>query len=251
MLEQARHDHRLTTWRSARAVMLVLLLALAAGLAMTAPARAATCPCTLFDASSAPAGTAAEDSPLEVGVRLQSDEDGYITALRFYKQANNTGTHVGHLWSSSGVQLAEATFTNETASGWQEVELTTPVPITAGETYVASYHSSAGRYAYTPQGFAAGLDNAPLHAPADSLAAGNGVYGYGATSTFPTQSFNASNYWVDAVFRQTLPADETPPTVTAVAPADGATDVDRDGDVSASFSEDLDADTVTAANVTL
>ena len=32
-------------------------------------------------------------------MKFRSDEDGYITALRFYKQANNTGTHVGHLWS--------------------------------------------------------------------------------------------------------------------------------------------------------
>ena len=60
----------------------------------------------------APGGTqAVHDQPLEVGVKFRADEDGYITALRFYKQSNNTGTHVGHLWSADGQLLATATFT--------------------------------------------------------------------------------------------------------------------------------------------
>ena len=61
-------------------------------------------------------------------MKFRSDEDGFITALRFYKQPNNTGTHVGHLWSGTGQLLAAATFTGETASGWQQVELPNPVP---------------------------------------------------------------------------------------------------------------------------
>ena len=38
-------------------------------------------------------------------------------------------------------------------------------------------------------------------------AGGNGVYAYGGTSTagiFPTNTFNASNYWADVVFRPQL-----------------------------------------------
>ena len=35
-------------------------------------------------------------------MKFRSDEDGFITALRFYKQPNNIGTHVGHLWTSTG-----------------------------------------------------------------------------------------------------------------------------------------------------
>src|SRR5438046_6762718 len=61
------------------------------------------------------------DSPVELGVSIKSDVNGYITGIRFYKSANNTGTHVGNLWSGTGTQLASATFTNETASGWQQV----------------------------------------------------------------------------------------------------------------------------------
>ncbi len=32
------------------------------------------------------------------------------------------------------------------------------------------------------------------------VAGGDGVYAYGSTSTFPTNTFKAANYWVDVVF---------------------------------------------------
>ena len=61
--------------------------------------------------------------PIELGVKFESAVPGYITGIRFYKGAGNTGTHVGHLWTSTGTLLATATFTNETAAGWQQVDL--------------------------------------------------------------------------------------------------------------------------------
>src|SRR5258708_40104624 len=48
--------------------------------------------------------------------------------------------------------------------------------------------------------FSTGVDNEPLRALADGEDGHNGVYNYGSSSSFPTQSFNASNYWVDVVF---------------------------------------------------
>jgi hypothetical protein len=39
-----------------------------------------------------------------------------------------------------------------------------------------------------------------LHALADGVDGPNGVYAYGSTSSFPNQTWNASNYWVDVVF---------------------------------------------------
>src|SRR4029077_4234092 len=110
------------------------------------------------------------------------------------------GTHIGNLWDATGALLATATFTNETASGWQQVTFESPVAINPNTTYVASYHTTAGNYGYDSAYFAAmGVDNSPLHAVANGVAGGNGVYVYGATA-FPTQTFNATNYWVDVVF---------------------------------------------------
>src|SRR4051812_49961462 len=70
---------------------------------------------TVFAPTDGPDGDSITDAPLEVGMKFQATANGYITGLRFYKQPSNTGAHIGHLWSSSGQQLAEVTFTNETA----------------------------------------------------------------------------------------------------------------------------------------
>ena len=106
-------------------------------------------------------------------MKFTADTNGLITGLRFYKGAGNTGTHVGNLWTSGGQLLASATFSNETVSGWQQVSLTTPVAITAGTVYVASYHTTVGNYAYTANLFATPVDNPPLHAPSKPLQIGN------------------------------------------------------------------------------
>jgi hypothetical protein len=149
-------------------------------------------------------------------VQFQAASSGFITGVRFYKEADNTGTHIGSLWSSSGSLLASGTFSGESASGWQELDFSSPVAVTAGTTYVASYHTNAGHYAQTSNGLASAVTNGPLTA----LASG-GVYAYGSGNTFPSSSFNASNYWVDVVYSQS--AGSTPPSVTSVTPAAGST----------------------------
>ncbi|WP_026282681.1 DUF4082 domain-containing protein [Rhizobium sp. 2MFCol3.1] len=152
---------------------------------------------SLFSSSQTPSIAADSDtSPVELGVRFVASAGGQITALRYYKSAQDIGTHVGSLWSSTGTLLASAVFSNETASGWQTVTLNAPVTITAGTTYVASYHSN-GHYAATPNYFTADYSNGGLTAPGST----NGVYAYGSTSLFPTASYNATNYWVDVVYQ--------------------------------------------------
>ncbi|HME72332.1 MAG TPA: DUF4082 domain-containing protein, partial [Myxococcota bacterium] len=142
------------------------------------------------------------DNPVELGVKFKTDRAGTILGIRFYKGSGNTGTHVGNLWSSTGQLLASATFTGETASGWQQVTFSTPVAITANTVYVASYHTNTGHYSDDQTYFAtAGVDNAPLHALADSVSGSDGVFAYGSGSSFPTQGWNSSNYWVDVVFK--------------------------------------------------
>jgi len=157
------------------------------------------------------------DNPVELGVKFTSDRNGTIKGIRFYKSAANTGTHVGSLWTTAGTRLASATFTAETASGWQQVLFATPVSITANTVYIASYNTSVGHYAGDINYFTGrGADNPPLHALADGVSGGNGVYAYGAAGTFPNQTFNASNYWVDVV--ATIPPTPSLTSIT-VTPA--------------------------------
>jgi VCBS repeat-containing protein len=141
-----------------------------------------------------------DTSSVELGVKFRSQVDGYITGLRFWKDVENTGTHVGHLWRADGTLLAEATFTDETASGWQEVTFAQPVPILTNTTYVASYKTTTG-YNIAENYFAtSGFDSSPLRALADGEDGGNGVYRYGRPLLFPNRTHLSSNYWVDVLF---------------------------------------------------
>ena len=135
---------------------------------------------------------------VELGVKFRSDTSGSVTGLRFYKATTNTGTHVGHIWSSSGTLLASATFTSETGSGWQRVSFSTPVPIAANTVYIASYFAPTGHYSADSNYFAkAGVDRPPLHALANGVSGPNGVYLYSGSGGFPTSSYQSTNYWVD------------------------------------------------------
>ena len=92
------------------------------------------------------------------------------------------------------------TFTNESTEGWQQANFSTPIAVTAGTTYVASYFAPNGDYAFTAEGLASAVTNGPLTA-----LAGGGVYAYGSSTTFPTDTYEDSNLWVDVVFTTTAP----------------------------------------------
>lgn len=150
---------------------------------------------SLWDSSATPAVLTDDDhAAVELGVKFKASVDGQITAIRYYKGPENDGTHVATLFSASGQKLATATFTGESDQGWQEVKLSNPVTVTAGTTYVAAYHAPEGEYSANLNYFSSSLSNGPLTAI-------SGVYKYGAAGSFPNQTYQASNYWVDVVFK--------------------------------------------------
>ena len=182
-----------------------------------------SCPCSLWPTTSPTTGVDADPNSVELGVRFRSTAAGNISALRFFKHAQNTGTHVGSLWTASGTLLAQVTFTGESASGWQVQALSTPVNITANTDYVVSYHTSSGFYTGDDGYFSTGVSSGPLSAPADGSGGSNGVYRYGSTSVFPNQTYNSENYWVDVVFNTSTSGDSTPPTVAITSPTSATT----------------------------
>jgi hypothetical protein len=170
---------------------------------------------TIFDFSAPPAPDSGDGSSVEVGVKFTSDQNGLITGIRFYKSAANTGTHVLSLWTSTGTLVTQTTATNESASGWQNVNFANPVAVTANTTYVAGYLAPNGHYSATGGAFSsAGVNNAPLHAVANATSA-NGLYAYSSSSVFPSNSFNATNYWVDVMFTNKVTAPTVPQSVSA------------------------------------
>jgi hypothetical protein len=208
----------------------------------TYPSLGKTGPFTNFAPTSTPAVLASSDpNSVELGLKFRTDVSGYVTGVRFYKGPTNTGTHTGSLWSSTGALLAQATFVNETISGWQQVNFATPVFISANTTYVVSYHTNVGNYSYSSNYFGNTVDNAPLHALGNGIDGPNGVYLYGANPAFPTTSGNGTNYWVDAVFST---AASLPPTIATQSPNPGAVGVAITTPVKVTFSEAIQSDTL-------
>ena len=109
--------------------------------------------------STATPGTAwINSTAATLGLKFRSDVAGVINGIRFYKGAGNTGTHEGLLYSSTGTLLGQATFTGETASGWQQVTLSPAISIAANTTYIAALFSTSG-FAYNSNYFtSAGVD---------------------------------------------------------------------------------------------
>ena len=141
------------------------------------------------------------NSQCNMGVRFQSSEAGTISGIRFYKSAANTGTHIGTLYTNTGTVLAQATFSGESASGWQQVNFT-PVSITANTSYVAAYMAQNGHFASDSNYFyTSAYSNPPLTALICNTSGGqgDGIYVFNSGEAFPTGSY-CQNFWVDVVF---------------------------------------------------
>lgn len=184
---------------------------------------AGICPCRLFNDSTTPTVLEVADAAaVTLGVKFTPSVDGTVTGVSFYKGAGNTGEHVGSLWTTTGTQLATATFAGESTSGWQTVTFATPVTVKAGTQYVAAYRTTVGRYSGTSGAFSgSGVSYGPL-----SAGTGAGAYTYG--TGYPANT-STTSYLVDAVFEKA--AD--PIAVASTTPAAGALDVDRGSTISA------------------
>jgi len=168
-----------------------------------------------------------DTASVELGLAFTTSVVGEIRAIRYYKGAATSGVHVGSLWAQDGTRLAQVTFTNETASGWQRAVLSSPVVIGPGQTYTVSYLAPAGRYAYTAAALTAAVSSGPL----TTIAGANGRYVYGAGGTVPTNTYNSTNYFADVEF-----VVQSALAVSNTVPARGADGVAADAAVSATVS---------------
>ncbi|WP_244931721.1 DUF4082 domain-containing protein [Nocardioides sp. W7] len=155
---------------------------------------------TMFNGMTPATASVNDSDPIEVGVAFTPDYDVDVTAIRFYKGPGNTGTHVGRLWSHGAYPQAQVVFQDETATGWQTAELSTPYRLTAGTTYVVSYYAPNGHYSATPNYF---TGSSPLRDDLFSMpATDNGRYRYLLGGAYPTLSWAGTNYFVGAVLRK-------------------------------------------------
>jgi Domain of unknown function (DUF4082)/Bacterial Ig-like domain len=223
-------------WKLLFAAILLLSIPTVILAVHTVPAKATPCPCGIFSVPTGESTFHDVGATYELGVKFKSSIDGYITGIRFYKEGAMSGTHIGNLWNTgTQTNLATATFSSESASGWQSVTFGAPVAVTAGTMYVASVSIPDGNYIATPNYFNVDASNYPLTAPSGPNAGGNGVFAT-TPGTYPAfTSNNNSNYWVDVTFQGNPNA--TPPTVMGVTPTNGATGVLAGTTLTATFDE--------------
>jgi hypothetical protein len=149
-------------------------------------------------------------------MKFRSSQAGAITQVRFWKTGANTGTHTAAIYTESGTRVWKGTFTGETASGWQYVNTDT-VFISPNATYIVAYYSPTGNYAKTEGSFFNSVINNMLTAPSTYTSNGNGVYLYSDSVSFPTNTYQGNNYWVDVNFQNIQPP--TPENVGPVVSA--------------------------------
>jgi len=152
-----------------------------------------------------------DPAAVELGVAFTTSANIVVTALRYYKGVGaSTATKTGHLWTNDGALLLTLPFTNDTASGWQVQQLVTPITLTAGNTYIVSYHTPNGNYAYTENYFTTPITNGPVTINPSNAGLNNGIYEYGPSPSFPKATYASSNYFVDIMFAVNANASDTP-----------------------------------------
>ncbi|MBA2390888.1 MAG: DUF4082 domain-containing protein [Geodermatophilaceae bacterium] len=185
-----------------------------------APADAQTGPKSIFGSTKPKSSARQTDTSVELGLRFTTTVDGTINRLRVYRPTGQTGAQTATLWTGSGTRLAGLTLPASSSAGWQSVALRPPVAVTRNTAYVASYHTNDG-YAFEPNYFTSGATPGGLVRPAMSgggLDTHNGVYRYGGSPAFPSQSYRSTNYWIDVTFvgSGTAPTSTNPgPTTTS------------------------------------
>ena len=146
----------------------------------------------------------------ELGMQFTTATNGQIQAIRYYKSPSETGTHIGKIWSSTGELLTSVTFDNETASGWQEQTLETPLTVLASQTYIVSVNAN-DYYSSTPGGFDNPISNDDISTPV-----GAGIYNE-TIGVFPNTTFNNENYYRDIVFSPTAANPDNIPGVLSIS----------------------------------
>jgi len=178
---------------------------------------------SLWPSNPTPQITSNDDSAsVELGVRFKTSAPAEVIAVRFYKSAQNIGTHVVSLWRSNGENIVSVTVTDETASGWQTMYLPTPVQISANTPYVASYLAPNGHYPSNDVYFVNNdVINGIISAPKSTAGNLNGLYKYTSIPACPTESFNDTNYWVDVIVRTTQDSEAPSAPVGLTGSAQG------------------------------
>lgn len=156
---------------------------------------------------------------IQTGTIIKANVDGQITAFRWYNFSSWTAaeTWTMFIWGTSAqgalVQQSYSYPAGGRPAGYQTVNLTTPLSVTAGQIFLVSIYRSSGKYTYgagaelqsaitSPDGNLTAFANGTVPSTFDNNTT-NGRYDYFDSSARPTSSYNGGAYFVDVVFEPT------------------------------------------------
>lgn len=205
---------------------------------------------------------------IEFGTRFQTSRAVSVVGVRAYRI--DPAVVTGSLWDGLGNRIATGTFERTSRKGWQDLVFASPVTITPGQTYIASYYTPGTKYAFEYHYFERQATRGPITALRATDSAPNGVHCYDvAPCAYPSRGFRSTNYWVTPLWQElsdptsptptptpttptpTSPAGAVPPVVLASTPSAGAKRVDRGASIKVTFSKKLRPTTLNRMSVHL
>lgn len=166
---------------------------------------------TLFGQPASPSTLTVDTTAYTFGVQFQVDEACTLTAVWWWSPPGAGAllpTEIA-LFTVSGQALVHsesASWSGAAGSGWVRAAFTSPPSLSSGVAYKAcvlggggdNWYGSTTHWWDTGPG-AGGVTSGPLSAPGNAASdGGQDSFNVGASLTYPSSSFNAANYWVDA-----------------------------------------------------
>lgn len=158
-----------------------------------------------------------DPSSYELGTEYLTNQNATISGIRVWSGASPGvfTTRKGHIWKNDGTLLATANMTDTLSPGWTTFNLTSPLPVTPGLKFVASFESG-GNYGTENHAFDTNVNS--TDGVFTFLSGANGDHGNGAfTQTPGTLPDHASSqntfYGVDIVYTT---SGNTPPVVDSI-----------------------------------
>ena len=178
-------------------------------------------------------------SAVELGVKFRSDVAGYITGIRFYKGAGNTGTHVGHLWTTRRHPARHRDLhrrDRRPAGSRSTFARRSPIAAEHDLRRLLLTRRTATTPSTTTTSRTARRQRRRCTRSRTATDGPNGVYRYGAGGVPRPTTFNVEQLLGRRRLRPPVGPDTTPPTVSSVArrraaPAASPPAANVDGDV--------------------
>ena len=152
-----------------------------------------------------PTASANDSLPYTLGVEFTVSEPCTLTKIHIWQPSTgpiSTADRTVGVWENTNGTNGDLMGTTEllsvSGSGWQTRTLTSPKSLVTGVRYVAGVFYPAGQYVATSNYFNSDIVSGPVTYLSNSNSfAGQMKFSTGSTFSFPGNTFNSANYWID------------------------------------------------------